>query len=221
MKVVSTLYYHNTFRSLLIAKSFFDIANFWNCWDKLQMLFQGLNTHHQNVLKLCHECIGVYDIHQNTKIPLLASLAKRNVLVSWKNYDGPGHRGDTGYGDVAVQDAVNTSVICEERTKFPGQCVSASFYQPCGHFPEMNFSWGNGPLSLQWVFTQLFLFPLRPLIDLAMPPPKRQSPHHPQLDQQTLIRYICFRRHSRPAEPWYKETTYQRDYSLPFYKLGK
>lgn len=59
----------------------------------------------------------------------------------------------------------------------------------------------------------------RPLIDLAMPPPKRQSPHHPQLDQQTLIRYICFRRHSRPAEPWYKETTYQRDYSLPFYKL--
>ncbi|XP_062067376.1 protein SPMIP3 isoform X2 [Lepus europaeus] len=26
-------------------------------------------------------------------------------------------------------------------------------------------------------------------------------------------------RHSRPADPWYKETTYQRDYSLPFYKL--
>ncbi|XP_022363824.1 uncharacterized protein C1orf100 homolog [Enhydra lutris kenyoni] len=26
-------------------------------------------------------------------------------------------------------------------------------------------------------------------------------------------------RHSKPAEPWYKETTYQRDYSLPFYKI--
>ncbi|XP_058389898.1 uncharacterized protein C1orf100 homolog isoform X2 [Diceros bicornis minor] len=26
-------------------------------------------------------------------------------------------------------------------------------------------------------------------------------------------------RHSKPAEPWYKETTYQRDYSLPFYKM--
>ncbi|XP_008266397.2 protein SPMIP3 [Oryctolagus cuniculus] len=58
----------------------------------------------------------------------------------------------------------------------------------------------------------------RPLIDLEMPP-KREGPYRPQLDQQTLIRYICFRRHSRPAEPWYKETTYQRDYSLPFYKL--
>ncbi|XP_040492013.1 uncharacterized protein C1orf100 homolog isoform X2 [Ursus americanus] len=26
-------------------------------------------------------------------------------------------------------------------------------------------------------------------------------------------------RHSKPSEPWYKETTYQRDYSLPFYKI--
>ncbi|XP_037667108.1 uncharacterized protein C1orf100 homolog isoform X2 [Choloepus didactylus] len=26
-------------------------------------------------------------------------------------------------------------------------------------------------------------------------------------------------RHSKPPEPWYKETTYQRDYSLPFYKI--
>ncbi|XP_049489777.1 uncharacterized protein C1orf100 homolog [Panthera uncia] len=59
--------------------------------------------------------------------------------------------------------------------------------------------------------------PPRPLIDLTIPP-KRKSQYQPQLDQQTLIRYICFRRHSRPAEPWYKETTYQRDYSLPFYK---
>ncbi|XP_040119537.1 uncharacterized protein C1orf100 homolog isoform X2 [Oryx dammah] len=24
---------------------------------------------------------------------------------------------------------------------------------------------------------------------------------------------------SKPAEPWYKETSYQRDYSLPFYKM--
>uniref|UniRef100_A0ABI7WNI4 Uncharacterized protein n=1 Tax=Felis catus TaxID=9685 RepID=A0ABI7WNI4_FELCA len=60
--------------------------------------------------------------------------------------------------------------------------------------------------------------PPRPLIDLTIPP-RRKSQYQPQLDQQTLIRYICFRRHSRPAEPWYKETTYQRDYSLPFYKI--
>ncbi|XP_045838026.1 uncharacterized protein C1orf100 homolog isoform X2 [Meles meles] len=26
-------------------------------------------------------------------------------------------------------------------------------------------------------------------------------------------------RHSKPAEPWYKETSYERDYSLPFYKI--
>ncbi|XP_044122061.1 uncharacterized protein C1orf100 homolog [Neovison vison] len=58
----------------------------------------------------------------------------------------------------------------------------------------------------------------RPLIDLTIPP-QRESPIQPQLDQQTLIRYICFRRHSKPAEPWYKETTYQRNYSLPFYKI--
>ncbi|XP_034522522.1 uncharacterized protein C1orf100 homolog [Ailuropoda melanoleuca] len=60
--------------------------------------------------------------------------------------------------------------------------------------------------------------PSRPLIDLTIPP-KRKSLYEPQLDQQTLIRYICFRRHSKPSEPWYKETTYQRDYSLPFYKI--
>ncbi|XP_060048616.1 protein SPMIP3 [Erinaceus europaeus] len=57
----------------------------------------------------------------------------------------------------------------------------------------------------------------RPLIDLAIPP-RRQSNYQPQLDQQTLIRYICFRRHSKPVDPWYKETTYQRDYCLPFHK---
>ncbi|XP_039739180.1 protein SPMIP3 [Pteropus medius] len=26
-------------------------------------------------------------------------------------------------------------------------------------------------------------------------------------------------RYSKPAESWYKETTYQRDYSLPFYRI--
>ncbi|XP_012361951.1 uncharacterized protein C1orf100 homolog isoform X2 [Nomascus leucogenys] len=26
-------------------------------------------------------------------------------------------------------------------------------------------------------------------------------------------------RHSKPAEPWYKETSYRRDYSLPFYEI--
>ncbi|ELK34940.1 hypothetical protein MDA_GLEAN10008651, partial [Myotis davidii] len=58
----------------------------------------------------------------------------------------------------------------------------------------------------------------RSLIDLAVPPEeKRQC--QPQLDQQTLIRYICFQRHSRPDEAWYKETTYQKHYSLPFYVL--
>ncbi|XP_031992416.1 uncharacterized protein C1orf100 homolog [Hylobates moloch] len=55
----------------------------------------------------------------------------------------------------------------------------------------------------------------RPLIDLTIPP-KRKYHYQPQLDQQTLIQYICFRRHSKPAEPWYKETSYRRDYSLPF-----
>ncbi|XP_021566676.1 uncharacterized protein C1orf100 homolog isoform X1 [Carlito syrichta] len=59
----------------------------------------------------------------------------------------------------------------------------------------------------------------RPLIDLTIPP-KRKSQYQPQLDQQTLIQCICFRRYLKPAEPWYKETTYQRDYSLPFYKIG-
>ncbi|XP_010640910.1 uncharacterized protein C1orf100 homolog [Fukomys damarensis] len=59
--------------------------------------------------------------------------------------------------------------------------------------------------------------PSRPLIDLGLAS-KRKTPYQPQLDQQTLTQYICFRRHSKPAEPWYKETTYQRDYSLPFYK---
>ncbi|TEA34442.1 hypothetical protein DBR06_SOUSAS6410095, partial [Sousa chinensis] len=65
---------------------------------------------------------------------------------------------------------------------------------------------------------KLFLFSFRPLIDLEIPS-KRKSQYQPQLDQQTLIQYICFRRHSKPAKPWYKETTYQRDYSLPFYKM--
>uniref|UniRef100_A0AC11D617 Sperm microtubule inner protein 3 n=1 Tax=Ovis aries TaxID=9940 RepID=A0AC11D617_SHEEP len=58
----------------------------------------------------------------------------------------------------------------------------------------------------------------RPLIDLEIPSKKKRQ-YQPQLDQQTLIRYICFQRCSKPAEPWYKETSYQRDYSLPFYKM--
>ncbi|XP_007947346.1 uncharacterized protein C1orf100 homolog [Orycteropus afer afer] len=58
----------------------------------------------------------------------------------------------------------------------------------------------------------------RPLIDLTIPS-KGKSHYRPEFDQQTLIRYICFQRYSKPAEPWYKETTYQRDYSLPFYKI--
>lgn len=73
--------------------------------------------------------------------------------------------------------------------------------------------------SFYWEF-KLFLFSFRPLIDLTISP-KRKSQYQPQLDQQTLIRYICFRRHPKAAEPWYEETTYQRDYSLPFYKIGK
>ncbi|XP_004690830.1 PREDICTED: uncharacterized protein C1orf100 homolog isoform X1 [Condylura cristata] len=60
--------------------------------------------------------------------------------------------------------------------------------------------------------------PPRPLIDLTIPP-KRQMPYQPQLDQRTLIQYISFRRHSKPSESWYKETSYQRDYSLPFYQI--
>lgn len=80
--------------------------------------------------------------------------------------------------------------------------------------------WEHGMLFFYWVVSKLFLFSFRPLIDLTIPP-QRESPIQPQLDQQTLIRYICFRRHSKPAEPWYKETTYQRNYSLPFYKIGK
>ncbi|KAF5914099.1 hypothetical protein HPG69_010258, partial [Diceros bicornis minor] len=72
--------------------------------------------------------------------------------------------------------------------------------------------------SVNRSLSKLFLFSFRPLTDLAIPP-KRKNQCQPQLDQQTLIRYICFRRHSKPAEPWYKETTYQRDYSLPFYKM--
>lgn len=74
--------------------------------------------------------------------------------------------------------------------------------------------------ALLWVFSKLFLLPFRPRVDLAIPP-ARESQHQPQLDQQTLIRYICFQRHSKPPEPWYKETTYQRDYSLPFFTMGK
>ncbi|XP_005374831.2 PREDICTED: uncharacterized protein C1orf100 homolog [Chinchilla lanigera] len=60
--------------------------------------------------------------------------------------------------------------------------------------------------------------PPRPLIDSAISS-KKTPPYRPQLDQQTLVQYICFRSCSKPAEPWYKETTYQRDYSLPFYKI--
>ncbi|XP_047375901.1 uncharacterized protein C1orf100 homolog [Sciurus carolinensis] len=59
----------------------------------------------------------------------------------------------------------------------------------------------------------------RPLIDLAIPPP-RKTPYQPQLDQQTLIRSSCYLRHSKPVDSWYEETTYQRHYSLPFYQSG-
>ncbi|XP_029394088.1 uncharacterized protein C1orf100 homolog isoform X1 [Mus pahari] len=59
----------------------------------------------------------------------------------------------------------------------------------------------------------------RPLIDLAIPL-KSTTLHQPQLDQQTLIRYICSRRLSRPTDLWHNETSYQRDYSLPFYDIG-
>ncbi|XP_045715316.1 uncharacterized protein C1orf100 homolog [Phyllostomus hastatus] len=58
----------------------------------------------------------------------------------------------------------------------------------------------------------------RPFTDWAIPP-ETEDQCQPQLDQQTLIRYICFRRYSEPAESWYKESTYQRDYCLPFYNL--
>ncbi|KAM8812614.1 protein SPMIP3 [Rhynchonycteris naso] len=58
----------------------------------------------------------------------------------------------------------------------------------------------------------------RPLIDLAMPP-ERKRQCQPQLDQRTLVRYIGFQRYSKPAKSWYKETTYLRDYSLPFYEI--
>ncbi|XP_016006748.2 uncharacterized protein C1orf100 homolog [Rousettus aegyptiacus] len=58
----------------------------------------------------------------------------------------------------------------------------------------------------------------RSLIDLSIPS-ERKSQYQPQLDQQTLIRYICFRRYSKPPESWYEETTYQKDYSLPFYRI--
>ncbi|XP_048213455.1 uncharacterized protein C1orf100 homolog isoform X1 [Perognathus longimembris pacificus] len=54
-------------------------------------------------------------------------------------------------------------------------------------------------------------------IDLSVP---AKTPYQPQLDQHTLARYICFRRHSQPPEPWHRETTYQRDFALPFYKIG-
>ncbi|KAG8523463.1 hypothetical protein J0S82_016189, partial [Galemys pyrenaicus] len=57
----------------------------------------------------------------------------------------------------------------------------------------------------------------RPLIDLTIPS-KTKSQYQPQLDQRTLIQYISFRRHLKPSEWWYKETSYQRHYSLPFYK---
>ncbi|XP_069898039.1 protein SPMIP3-like [Dipodomys merriami] len=57
----------------------------------------------------------------------------------------------------------------------------------------------------------------KPLIDLSIP---SKAPYQSELDQQTLIQYICFRKHQKPPEPWYKETTYQRDFSLPFYKIG-
>ncbi|KAM7336584.1 hypothetical protein ACRRTK_005077 [Alexandromys fortis] len=61
--------------------------------------------------------------------------------------------------------------------------------------------------------------PPRTLIDLAIPP-KSKTAYQPQLDQQTLIRYIRFGKLSRPTGTWYNETTYQRDYSLPFYEIG-
>lgn len=70
------------------------------------------------------------------------------------------------------------------------------------------------------VLSELSLFQYRPLIDLAIPP-KRETLYQPQLDQQTLLRSICFGRLSRPTDKWHNETTYQRHYSLPFYEIGK
>ncbi|XP_021499530.1 protein SPMIP3 [Meriones unguiculatus] len=58
----------------------------------------------------------------------------------------------------------------------------------------------------------------RPLIGLEMP--RGTTPYQPQLDQLTLIRYICFEKLPRPTNTWYNETTYQRGYSLPFYEDG-
>ncbi|KAF6073113.1 hypothetical protein HJG60_001737 [Phyllostomus discolor] len=58
----------------------------------------------------------------------------------------------------------------------------------------------------------------RPFTDWAIPP-ETEDQCQPQLDQQTLIQYICFRRYSEPAESWYKKSTYQRDYCLPFYNI--
>ncbi|XP_004605588.2 uncharacterized protein C1orf100 homolog [Sorex araneus] len=55
--------------------------------------------------------------------------------------------------------------------------------------------------------------------NLSIPAP-RTTQYQPEFDQQTLIRYIIFQRHSKPVEPWYRETSYQRDYSLPFYSFG-
>lgn len=81
---------------------------------------------------------------------------------------------------------------------------------------QLRRKWTNSPK----VFSKLFLFPCRTLIDLAIPP-KSKTRYQPQLDQQTLIRYICFGKLSRPTGTWYNETTYQRDYSLPFYEIGK
>ncbi|XP_074118642.1 protein SPMIP3 [Sminthopsis crassicaudata] len=41
-----------------------------------------------------------------------------------------------------------------------------------------------------------------------------------QFDQLTLANYISYRRMDpQPPKGWYKETTYQRAFSLPFYKF--
>ncbi|XP_027727610.1 uncharacterized protein C1orf100 homolog [Vombatus ursinus] len=47
-----------------------------------------------------------------------------------------------------------------------------------------------------------------------------KSSYQVQFDQISLTNYICHRRKDQqPFKGWYNETTYQRAFSLPFYKF--
>ncbi|XP_074078972.1 protein SPMIP3 isoform X2 [Macrotis lagotis] len=47
-----------------------------------------------------------------------------------------------------------------------------------------------------------------------------KSPYQIQFDRLTLANYICHRRRDQqPFKGWYNETTYQRAFSLPFYRF--